>query len=182
MSRKRALPPDRLAECAAAHELFLARKNQLKLSQKKIAEEAGITPAAVNLYFKGINPLNAQFAAVLSRVLAVPVAEFSPRLAAEIAEMTRAHQPSDGVVPNAGGADVDKADALAILATPRSRAALARIALAANEGRLTEADLLLLDQIAARFESAGDSLTQESAGSHKRLRDKLTKNDRSTEG
>ncbi|WP_156352946.1 helix-turn-helix domain-containing protein, partial [Pseudomonas sp. NBRC 111140] len=63
MTKKRILPPDRLAECEAAHALFLARKNELKLSQKKIADEAGMTPAAVNLYFKGLNPLNAKFAA-----------------------------------------------------------------------------------------------------------------------
>lgn len=65
----------------------MAKKNQLKLSQKKVAEIAGITPAAVNLYFKGLNPLNAKFAAVLARLLEEPVEKFSPRLAAEIAEM-----------------------------------------------------------------------------------------------
>lgn len=84
MTKKRILPPDRLAECEAAHELFLAKKNELKLSQKKIADEAGMTPAAVNLYFKGINPLNAKFASVLARLLDVPVEKFSPRLAEEI--------------------------------------------------------------------------------------------------
>lgn len=84
MTKKRILPPDRLAECEAAHALFLARKNELKLSQKKIADEAGMTPAAVNLYFKGLNPLNAKFAAVLARLLEVPVEQFSPRLADEI--------------------------------------------------------------------------------------------------
>ncbi|TEH03010.1 LexA family transcriptional repressor, partial [Pseudomonas aeruginosa] len=26
MTKKRALPPDRIAECTAAHELFLAKK------------------------------------------------------------------------------------------------------------------------------------------------------------
>lgn len=84
MTKKRILPPDRLAECEAAHALFLARKNELKLTQKKIADEAGMTPAAVNLYFKGLNPLNAKFAAVLARLLGVPVEKFSPRLADEI--------------------------------------------------------------------------------------------------
>ncbi|MNJ32306.1 Peptidase S24-like protein [compost metagenome] len=84
MTKKRLLPPDRLAECVAAHELFLAKKNELKLSQKKIADAAGMTPAAVNLYFKGINPLNAKFASVLARLLEVPVEKFSPRLADEI--------------------------------------------------------------------------------------------------
>lgn len=74
----------------------MAKKNQLKLSQKKIAEMAEITPAAVNLYFKGINPLNAKFAAVLAHLLGEPVEKFSPRLAAEIAEMARAVQAAPG--------------------------------------------------------------------------------------
>lgn len=84
MTKKRILPPDRLAECEAAHALFLSKKNELSLSQKKIADAAGMTPAAVNLYFKGINPLNAKFATVLARLLEVPVEQFSPRLADEI--------------------------------------------------------------------------------------------------
>ncbi|MES2819873.1 MAG: S24 family peptidase [Pseudomonadota bacterium] len=84
MTKKRILPPDRMAECQAAHALFLAKKHELKLSQKKIADAANMTPAAVNLYFKGINPLNPQFAAILSRMLQEPVRRFSPRLADEI--------------------------------------------------------------------------------------------------
>lgn len=90
MTKKRILPPDRLAECEAAHALFLSKKNELKLSQKKIADAAGMTPAAVNLYFKGINPLNAQFAAVLARMIQEPVEAFSPRLAEEIRSLTSA--------------------------------------------------------------------------------------------
>ena len=90
MTKKRILPPDRMAECEAAHALFLSKKNELKLSQKKIADAAGMTPAAVNLYFKGINPLNAQFAAVLARLIQEPVEAFSPRLAEEIRNMTGA--------------------------------------------------------------------------------------------
>ncbi|NWC12004.1 helix-turn-helix transcriptional regulator, partial [Pseudomonas agarici] len=88
MTKKRILPPDRLAECEAAHALFLSKKNELKLSQRKIADAAGMTPAAVNLYFKGINPLNAQFAAVLARMIFEPVEAFSPRLAEEIRNLT----------------------------------------------------------------------------------------------
>lgn len=79
-----------MAECEAAHALFLSKKNELKLSQKKIADAAGMTPAAVNLYFKGINPLNAQFAAVLARLIQEPVEAFSPRLAEEIRNLTGA--------------------------------------------------------------------------------------------
>ncbi|MCF5709576.1 helix-turn-helix domain-containing protein [Pseudomonas syringae] len=94
MTKKRILPPELLAECAEAHDLFLSKKNELKLSQKKIADEAGMTPAAVNLYFKGINPLNARFAAVLSRMLQEPVESFSPRLANEITALTNAAKPA----------------------------------------------------------------------------------------
>lgn len=88
MTKKRILPPELLAECSAAHNLFLSKKNELKLSQKKIADAAGMTPAAVNLYFKGINPLNTKFAAVLARMLDEPVSAFSPRLAEEISLLT----------------------------------------------------------------------------------------------
>ncbi|MGF6457532.1 S24 family peptidase [Pseudomonas frederiksbergensis] len=96
MTKKRILPPDRMAECEAAHTLFLSKKNEMKLSQKKIADAAGMTPAAVNLYFKGINPLNAQFASVLSRMLQEPVESFSPRLAEEIRKLTSAPVPTAG--------------------------------------------------------------------------------------
>jgi len=96
MTKKRILPPDRMAECEAAHALFLSKKNEMKLSQKKIADAAGMTPAAVNLYFKGINPLNAQFASVLSRMLQEPVESFSPRLAEEIRNLTSAPVPLAG--------------------------------------------------------------------------------------
>lgn len=94
MTKKRILPPDRIAECKAAHDLFLAKKHELGLSQKKIADAADISPAAVNLYFKGINPLNAQFAVVLSRMLQEPVESFSPRLANEIRALTSASVPA----------------------------------------------------------------------------------------
>lgn len=98
MTKKRILPPELIAECAAAHDLFLSKKNELKLSQKKIADEAGMTPAAVNLYFKGINPLNTKFAAVLARMLDEPVAAFSPRLADEIASLTSSPAKPSGAV------------------------------------------------------------------------------------
>ena len=85
---KKPLSDQHLAECQAANDLYLAKKNELKLNQRKIAEAAGITPVSVNQYLRGINPLNARFAAVLAKVIQEPVERFSPRLAAEIAEMT----------------------------------------------------------------------------------------------
>ncbi|ORL70296.1 LexA family transcriptional repressor [Pseudomonas putida] len=90
MAQKRPLTGIHLAECKAAHDLFLSKKNALKLTQKQIAEAAGITPVSVNQYLKGINPLNARFATVLAKMLGEPIESFSPRLAAEIAEMAAA--------------------------------------------------------------------------------------------
>ena len=87
MTKKKPLPPALLAECKAAHDLYLSKKNALKLNQRKIADAAGITPVSVNHYLKGINPLNARFAAILAKLLNEPIESFSPRLAAEIAEM-----------------------------------------------------------------------------------------------
>lgn len=100
-----------MAECEAAHALFLAKKNELKLSQKKIADAAGMTPAAVNLYFKGINPLNAQFAAVLARMIQEPVEAFSPRLAEEIRNLvgvpsTKTEADEPNAKPGASAAEI----------------------------------------------------------------------------
>ena len=85
---KKILTDDLMAECQAALALYLSKKNELKLNQRKIADAAGITPVSVNHYLRGVNALNARFAAVLARMIQEPVESFSPRLAAEIAEMT----------------------------------------------------------------------------------------------
>jgi SOS-response transcriptional repressor LexA len=88
MANKKPLPPELFAECKAAHDLYLSKKNSLKLNQRKIAEVAGITPVSVNQYLRGINALNARFASILAKLIKEPVESFSPRLAAEIAEMS----------------------------------------------------------------------------------------------
>lgn len=93
MTKKKPLSPDLLAECSAASELFLAKKNELKLTQKKIADAAGISPAAVAQYLNGTNPLNAKFAATLSRLIDEPVEKFSKRLAAEMADLAQVVAP-----------------------------------------------------------------------------------------
>ncbi len=85
MSKKKELSPELKAECDAAKALFMAKKNALGLTQAKIAEAADISPAGVAMYLNGTNPLNAKFAAVLSRLLNEPVRRFSPRLDSEIA-------------------------------------------------------------------------------------------------
>lgn len=102
MSKKKPLSPELFEECAAAHRIFIAKRNELKLSQKKIADAAGISAPGVNLYFKGINALNLPFATVLSRELQTPIESFSPRLAAEAAAVAGAFKEShQKIEPNA---------------------------------------------------------------------------------
>lgn len=141
MSKKKPLSAEQLAECQAAHRLYLERRNELNLSQKKIADEAGISAPAVNLYFKGVNALNVSFALVLSRMLRVPVEEFSPRLAAEINAISQSSLPTPA----------DTANALLDRVTPRSRKIVDRILELERQGRLTDADLALLQGLVERF-------------------------------
>jgi SOS-response transcriptional repressor LexA len=95
MSKKKPLSANLLAECKAANALFLAKKNALKLTQKKIADTAGISPASVAQYLNGTNALNAKFASMLARLIEEPVESFSPRLAAEIASLAAAAEHSN---------------------------------------------------------------------------------------
>lgn len=98
MSKKKDLSPEQRAECEAAKALFVSRKNSLGLTQAKVADAAGISPAAVAMYLNGVNPLNAKFASVLARLIGEPVERFSPRLAEEIAGMTAEKRPAATVV------------------------------------------------------------------------------------
>lgn len=178
MTKKKELSQELKAECEMAKALFISRKNGLGLTQAKLAEAAEISPAGVAMYLNGTNPLNAKFATVLSRLIGVQVKEFSPRLAKEIAQMTVSVQAQIDKAPaeNLDTYIAGQAAELMGLATPRSRAVLQRINKAAVDGRLSEADIDLLDQIAARFESSGEQHAS-GEGSHKRLREKLQKND-----
>lgn len=94
MTKKKDLSPELKAECDAAKRLFTQKKNALGLTQAKVAEAADISPAGVAMYLNGTNPLNAKFAVVLSRLLQEPVDRFSPRLAAELAQMQGAQVKS----------------------------------------------------------------------------------------
>ena len=96
MTKKKDLSPELKAECEAAKRLFTQKKNALGLTQAKVAEAADISPAGVAMYLNGTNPLNAKFAVVLSRLLEEPVDRFSPRLAAELAQMQGAQMKGGG--------------------------------------------------------------------------------------
>lgn len=149
MTKKKELSQDLKAECDAAKALFISRKNGLGLTQAKLAEAAEISPAGVAMYLNGTNPLNAKFAAVLSRLIGVPVEEFSPRLAKEISLMTQA-ATSPASSGRADGA-IATSQALFQRATPRSQAIINRIAALEAQGKLTAQDLQTLAQIIERF-------------------------------
>lgn len=149
MTKKRPLPPERKAECDAAHELFLSKKKELGLSQKKIADLAEMTPAAVNLYFKGINALNVQFASVLASAINEPIERFSPRLAREAEMINKAINLKSNVI--SARAAVDTASSLLSQATPRTHKLLQEIISSAEQGKLTESDALLLHEMYKRI-------------------------------
>ena len=106
MSKKKELSPELKAECDAAKALFVSKKNALGLTQASLAEAADISAAAVAMYLNGTNPLNAKFAAVLSRLLCVPVEKFSKRLAKEISGLTTPTGQTTELGSNASAADL----------------------------------------------------------------------------
>jgi transcriptional regulator with XRE-family HTH domain len=106
MSKKKELSPELKAECDAAKALFVSKKNALGLTQASLAEAADISAAAVAMYLNGTNPLNVKFAAVLSRLLDVPIEKFSKRLAAEISGLTSAADPTNASSESTSAADM----------------------------------------------------------------------------
>ncbi|WP_223538757.1 MULTISPECIES: helix-turn-helix transcriptional regulator [unclassified Pseudomonas] len=106
MSKKKELSPELKAECDAAKALFVSKKNALGLTQASLAEAADISAAAVAMYLNGTNPLNVKFAAVLSRLLDVPVEKFSKRLAKEISGLTSGAERTNASSPGATASDI----------------------------------------------------------------------------
>lgn len=177
MTKKKPLDPDLRAECDAANAIFLERMNLLGLTKSGLAAEIGVSGPAIGYFLDGTNQLNAKFASHFSRVVGVPVESFSKRLADEIRDYRKALLADDG---SKGVAE--RAISIAALASDRSRLVLERIAAAATDGRLTEADLILLEQIAARFERSDKSETKiVASGGNTSLRERLRKNDSNTQ-
>jgi len=106
MSKKKELSPELKAECDAAKALFVSKKNALGLTQASLAEAADISAAAVAMYLNGTNPLNVKFAAMLSRLLDVPIERFSKRLATEISGLTSAGEQMSASSESTSAADM----------------------------------------------------------------------------
>lgn len=90
---KKPLPPEKKEECLRLKALFNARKNELGLTQEKLAHALEMNQSSVSHYLNGINPLNASVAAAFARILGVEVSEFSERLAGEILNISKAVGP-----------------------------------------------------------------------------------------
>ncbi|TWH63870.1 hypothetical protein LX59_03034 [Azomonas agilis] len=170
MSKKKPLSDDLRAECVAANALFLSKKNELKLSQKKIADALGITPAGVSLYLSAVNPLNAKFAAAFARLIKEPVEAFSPRLAQEIAAIAKG-MPTEARAQNVR----ERSIVAASLASPKSREILEKITQAAEDGLLTDEDIELLEMMVHRImQTKANAITDLiDDGSNTRLRNRL---------
>ncbi|EMU3123786.1 helix-turn-helix domain-containing protein [Neisseria gonorrhoeae] len=86
--KKRELNEIETAECAELKRIFNSKKEELKLTQYKLAEAVGVTQSAVNHYLNGTNALNASIASQFAKILQIPVSDFSLRLAEEISSMS----------------------------------------------------------------------------------------------
>lgn len=122
MNKKKPLSPEHRAECEAANSIFLAKKNELKLSKKKVADMLGMSPAGVSLYLDGTNALNAKFAAAFAELIGEPVERFSPRLAEEIKRQAQTLSAPDRSGPDENGSPSKKDYALIPQYTARAAA------------------------------------------------------------
>jgi transcriptional regulator with XRE-family HTH domain len=147
--------------------LKVARKHA-KLNQDELARRAGITQTSISDLERGKSKATS-FAAQIASVCGVSpiwlvtgngemlngVATFDDFVAAQD------RGAGSSFLPNTDLEAIDhyravgsKASALAALASPRSQTALKKIADAAESGRLTESDILLLEKIADRIASS----------------------------
>jgi|SRR5690554_4554318 len=118
-----------------------SRERRHRLTQEDLAAKLGTSQGNVSAHLSGKRALNIELAAKMAEILEISVDKFSPRLAAEIEAIARAQTSSP----------VDSAHALLERATPRSRAIVNRIIELERQGRLTDADLSLLQGLIERF-------------------------------
>ena len=111
-------------------------------NQAELARAVGRSPSLVWQYLSGHREIGEKFARHVERCLGLP--RFW--LDREDERGEKAHAAL------AGSADIEREiEELLPAATPRSKAALRKIAQAARNGKLSERDLELLEQIAERF-------------------------------
>ena len=94
-SRRLPLAEWQLEDSDRLKEIFQRKRGLLKLTQEKIAAELGdgVTQGAVSHFMNRRTALSLKAAAVFARMLEVPVAEFSPILAAQLEKLSSSLTP-----------------------------------------------------------------------------------------
>lgn len=88
-TKKKPLSSEQLEDALRLKAIYESKKTTLGLSQEAVADALGVGQSAIAALLNGVNALNPSNAAALARVLKVSVEDFSPNLAAEIADMYR---------------------------------------------------------------------------------------------
>ncbi|HDK7242284.1 helix-turn-helix domain-containing protein [Cronobacter sakazakii] len=98
-TKKKPLSAEQLEDANRLKAIYESKKNELGLSQESVAHAIGVGQSAVAALLNGVNALNHSNAAALAKVLRVGVEEFSPSLAADIADMYASLGTEKGVNP-----------------------------------------------------------------------------------
>ncbi|WP_312385040.1 LexA family protein [Atlantibacter subterraneus] len=86
-TKKKPLSAEQVEDALRLKSIYESKKNELGLSQESVADALGVSQSAIASILNGVNALNAGNAAALAKILRVGVEDFSPSIAAEIAEM-----------------------------------------------------------------------------------------------
>ncbi|KGA24932.1 repressor [Pectobacterium brasiliense] len=85
METKKTLTREQLEAARKLKALYQSKKKELNVTQYTIADELGISQGAVGHYLNGRIALNVPVASGFSRILQIPISEFSPELARDAA-------------------------------------------------------------------------------------------------
>ncbi|YCH28990.1 LexA family transcriptional regulator [Erwinia sp. D4-22] len=97
-SKKKPLTAEQVEDAKRLKAIYENKKNELGISQESVADALGVGQSAIASLLNGVNALNASNASALARFLKVNVEDFSPSIAAEIAEMYRSIGGNGGTV------------------------------------------------------------------------------------
>ncbi|STD04966.1 Uncharacterized HTH-type transcriptional regulator CBU_1416 [Cronobacter sakazakii] len=86
METKKSLTTEQLEDAKRLKALYESKKKELGVTQYTIADDLGITQGAVGHYLNGRNALNVEVASGFARLLQVSISDFSPSIAAKVAE------------------------------------------------------------------------------------------------
>lgn len=95
METKKVLTTEQLEDAKRLKALYESKKKTLGVTQYTIADELGISQGAVGHYLNGRNALNAPIASGFAKILQVPISDFSPAIAREVAEYAASNSESE---------------------------------------------------------------------------------------